>query len=135
PLPSAVRRLGRVVGGVRVTARADAPWWQRLGGRRAGSGVIFDTRGYAVTVSCLVVGAQRIEAQLRDVRTVPAQLVGVDLETGLAVVRLVGAGPWPTAELGDSRDLVAGTRTGTVGMDEDDDLVHAASAIEGVRRC
>src|SRR5213594_2301243 len=134
PLPSYVRRVEPAVVGLRVKARADAPSSQRLGARRAGSGVIFDTRGYAVTVSYLVVDAQRIEAQLRDGRTVPAQLVGVDLETGLAVVRLVGAGPWPTAELGDSRDLVAGTRTGTVGMDEDDDLVHAASAIEGVRR-
>jgi len=134
PLPSYVRRVEPAVVGLRVKARADAPSSQRLGARRAGSGVIFDARGYAVTVSYLVVDAQRIEAQLRDGRTVPAQLVGVDLETGLAVVRLVGAGPWPTAELGDSRDLVAGTRTGTVGMDEDDDLVHAASAIEGVRR-
>jgi S1-C subfamily serine protease len=35
---------------------------------------------------------------------------------------------------GESRDLAAGARTGTVGMDEDDDLVHAASTIESVRR-
>src|SRR5213083_2982371 len=88
PLPSYVRRVVPAVVGLRVKARADAPSSQRLGARRAGSGVIFDTRGYAVTVSYLVVDAQRIEAQLRDGRTVPAQLVGVDLETGLAVVRL-----------------------------------------------
>src|SRR5438128_10990137 len=84
PLPSYVRRVEPAVVGLRVKARADAPSSQRLGARRAGSGVIFDTRGYAVTVSYLVVDAQRIEAQLRDGRTVPAQLVGVDLETGLA---------------------------------------------------
>src|SRR5207245_4354908 len=115
PLPSYVRRVEPAVVGLRVKARADAPSSQRLGARRAGSGVIFDTRGYAVTVSYLVVDAQRIEAQLRDGRTVPAQLVGVDLETGLAVVRLVGAGPWPTAELGDSRDLVARPRAPSRG--------------------
>src|SRR5207237_1105191 len=67
-------------------------------------------------------------------RLAPALLAGIDLETGLAVVRLAGAGPWPAASLGDSRDVVAGARTGTVGMDEDDDLVHVASTIEGVRR-
>src|SRR3989449_6156974 len=66
PLPSYVRRMEPAVVGLRVKARADAPSSQRLGARRAGSGVIFDTRGYAGTVSHLVVDAQRIEAQLRD---------------------------------------------------------------------
>jgi S1-C subfamily serine protease len=134
PLPSYVRRVEPAVVGVRVKARPDAPSSQRLGARRAGSGVIFDERGYALTVTYLVLDAERIEIQMRDGRAVPARLVGVDLETGLAVVHLEGAGPWPAASLGDSRDLAAGARTGTVGMDEDDDLVHAASTIEGVRR-
>jgi len=134
PLPSYVRRVEPAVVGLRVKARADAPSSQRLGARRVGSGVIFDARGYVVTVSYLVVDAQTIEAQLRDGRMVPALPAGIDLETGLAVVRLAGAGPWPAASLGDSRDVVAGARTGTVGMDEDDDLVQAASTIEGVRR-
>jgi S1-C subfamily serine protease len=134
PLPSYVRRIEPAVAGLRVKARADAPSSQRLGARRAGSAIIFDARGYAVTVSYLVVDAESIEAQLRDGRLVSAQLVGIDLESGLAVVRLVGDGPWPSATLGDSRDLVPGARTGTVAMDEDDELVHAASTIEGVRR-
>jgi S1-C subfamily serine protease len=134
PLPSYVRRVEPSVLGLRVTARADAPSSERLGARRAGSGVIFDTRGYAVTVSYLVLDAETIEAQLHDGRAVPARLAGVDLEIGLAVVQLEGAGPWPAASLGDSRDLGPGARTGTVGMDEDDDLVHAATTIQGVRR-
>jgi S1-C subfamily serine protease len=134
PLPSYVRRVEPAVAGLRVKAQPDAPSSQRLGARRAGSAVIFDARGYAVTVSYLVIDAESIEAQLRDGRLVNAQLVGIDLESGLAVVRLVGVGPWPTASLGDSRDLVPGARTGTVAMDEDDELVQAASTIEGVRR-
>jgi S1-C subfamily serine protease len=134
PMPSYVRKIEPSVVGIRAKARADAPSSQRLGARRAGSGVIFDARGYAVTVTYLVVDAERIDAQLRDGRTVPARLAGVDSETGLAVVRLEGPGPWPAASLGDSRDLVPGARTGTVGVDDDDDLVHAAGALEGVRR-
>jgi len=134
PLPSYVRRVEPAVVGLRVKARPDALSSQRLGARRAGSAVIFDARGYAVTVTYLVVDAESMETQLRDGRVVPARLVGMDLESGLAVVRLEGGGPWPAATLGDSRDLEAGARTGTVGMDEDDDLVHAASTIEGVRR-
>src|SRR2546428_460514 len=100
PLPSYVRRMEPAVVGLRVKARADAPSSQRLGDRRAGSGVIFDTRGYAVTVSYLVVDAQRIEAQLRDGRTGAAQFVGVDLATGHPGGRLAGEGPpasWWTA--------------------------------------
>jgi S1-C subfamily serine protease len=134
PLPSYVRRVEPAVVGLRVKARVDAPSSQRLGARRAGSAVIFDARGYAVTVTYLVVDAETIETQLRDGRLVLARLVGMDLESGLAVVRLEGDGPWPVATLGDSRDVAAGTRTGTVALDEDDDLVHAASTIESVRR-
>lgn len=134
PLPSYVRRVAPSVVGLRVKANPDAASSQRLGARRVGTAAIFDTRGYAVTVTYLIVDALSIEAQLRDGRSVPARVVGMDLESGLAVVRLQGAGPWPAMAFGDSRDLAAGTRTGTVGMDEDDDLVHAASTIEGVRR-
>jgi S1-C subfamily serine protease len=134
PLPSYVRRIEPSVVGLRVRARADAPSSQRLGARRAGSGVIFDARGYVVTVTYLVMDAERIDVQLRDGRTLTARVSGVDLESGLAVIRLDGSGPWPVASLGDSRDLVTGARTGTVGMDEDDDLVHAASTLTGVRR-
>lgn len=96
--------------------------------------MIFDARGYVVTVSYLVLDAERIEARTRDDRRVPGRLVGLDLNSGLAVVRLDGDGPWPAAVLGDSRDLAAGATTGMVGVDEDNDLVHAAGAVQGVRR-
>ena len=81
--------------------------------------MIFDDRGYVVSVSYLVLDAERIEARTRDGASIDARLVGVDLDTGLAVVRLVGAGPWPAARLGDSRDMIQGAVTGTVGVDED----------------
>src|SRR2546425_99734 len=75
-----------------------------------------------------------IEAQLRDGRTVDARLVGLDLETGLGVVKLVGDGPWPAARLGESRDVTSGMLTGTVGVDEDNDLVHVTGSVHAVRR-
>jgi len=117
-----------------VTAPEDAPSSVRLGARRAGSGVIFDDRGYVVTVSYLVLDAMRIEARTRDGAAIEARLVGVDLDTGLAVVRLGGAGPWPAAALGDSRDIVQGAVAGTVGVDEENELVHAQATLTGVRR-
>jgi S1-C subfamily serine protease len=134
PLPTYIRKVEPAVVALSVTAPEDAPSSARLGARRAGSGVIFDDRGYAVTVSYLVLDAVRIEARTREGATVDASLVGVDLDTGLAVVRLRGAGPWPTASLGDSRDMVEGVIIGTVGADEDNDLVHAQATLQGVRR-
>jgi S1-C subfamily serine protease len=134
PLPSYVRKVQPAVVALSITASEAAPSSQRLGAQRAGSGVIFDDRGYVVTVSYLVLDAEHIEARLRDGTKVEGRLVGVDLDTGLAVVRLEGAGPWPTATLGDSRDIAQGAVAGTVGADEDNDLVHAATTVTGVRR-
>lgn len=134
PLPTYVRRVQPAVVALSVTAPAEAPSSARLGARRAGSGVIFDARGYLVTVSYLVLDAVRIEARTRAGATVEGRLVGVDLDTGLAVVRLDGAGPWPAAALGDSRDMIPGAVAGTVGADEDNELVHVAATVNGVRR-
>jgi len=134
PLPSYVRKVEPAVVALSVTAPEDAPSSVRLGARRAGSGVIFDDRGYVVTVSYLVLDAMRIEARTRDGAAIEARLVGVDLDTGLAVVRLGGAGPWPAAALGDSRDIVQGAVAGTVGVDEENELVHAQATLTGVRR-
>lgn len=134
PLPTYVRKVEGAVVALSVTAPDNAPSSVRLGARRAGTGVIFDDRGYVVTVSYLVLDAERIEARTRDGASIDARLVGVDLDTGLAIVRLRGAGPWPTARLGDSRDMIQGAVTGTVGVDEDNELVHAPTTLTGVRR-
>jgi S1-C subfamily serine protease len=133
-LPSYVQRVEPAVVGLHVWAAADRPSSVRLGPRRFGSAIVFDPRGYAVTVSYVVLDALSLEARLRDGRTVPARLAGLDLDTGLAVVRLEGAGPWPAAELWPSSDLRAGALTGTVGVDEDNDLVHATTTLQSVRR-
>ena len=132
--PSYVQRVEPALVGLHVQAAPDRPSSARLGTRRFGTGIVFDTRGYAVTVSYVVLDAIRIEARLRDGRTAPARLVGLDLDNGLAVVRLEGAGPWRAAELRPSGDLSVGAVTGTVGVDEDGDLVHVTTTLQSVRR-
>lgn len=133
-LPSYVQKIEPAIVGIRVKARADAPSSMRLGSQRFGSGVVFDERGYVVTVSYVVIDAVSIEAQTRDGRIVSARLAGIDFDSGLAVVRLDGAGPWPAATFGPSHDVQAGIATGTVSVDEDNDLVHAVTSVESVRR-
>lgn len=133
-LPSFVRRVEPAIVGLRVRNSESAASSSRLGSRRFGSGVIFDARGYALTVSYLLLDAIEVEARGRDGRTVAARVVGFDLDTGLGVVKLEGEGPWPVAALGDSRAVAAGARTGTVGVDEDNDLVQVTGAVNAVRR-
>src|SRR5262247_2279392 len=133
-LPSFVRRVEPSVVALHVRNNEKANSSARLGSRRFGSGVIFDQRGYVVTVSYLLLDAVSIEAKGRDGRAVAARVVGLDLDAGLGVVKLEGAGPWTAATLGDSHAVAAGARTGTVGVDEDNDLVQVSGSVHAVRR-
>ena len=131
PDPSYVRRVEPAIVAVRVRSDPAAASSARLGSRRFATGVIFDARGYLVTVSYALTDAVSIEAQMRDGRTIEARLVALDLETGLGVAKLAGDGPWPVARLGDSRDVAGGMLTCTVGVDEDNDLVQITGSVPG----
>ncbi len=132
-LPSYVQRVAPAIVGLHVEVPADRPSAATLGVTRGGSGVIFDQAGYVLTVSYVVLDAARIEVTLRDGRKVPGKLAGLDLESGLGVVKLEGPGPWPAAALGDSTKVAAGDLTGTVGIDEDGDLVVVQSRVQAIR--
>jgi serine protease Do len=81
--------------------------------RSSGSGVIVDADGYIVTNTHVVENATRIEVELpaagsagnsilrRRGRTVGAQIVAIDHETDIAVIK-VEAGGLPTVPFGDS---------------------------------
>src|SRR2546426_1690437 len=76
--------------------------------RASGSGVIVDPAGYILTNNHVVENAQAIIVRLSDARKLPARLVGRDVKTDLAVLKVDGAGPLPVAELGDSDRLRVG---------------------------
>ena len=133
-LPSYVRRVEPAVIGIKVEIPRDRPSAPTLGAERWGSGVIFDgTQGYALTVSYVLLDAEIIEVTLRDGRKVPGKLVGLDLEVGVGVLKLQGAGPWPAATLGDSTKVAPGDIVGTVGVSADGGLVATPGRIEAVR--
>src|SRR5262245_12199801 len=78
-LPSFVRRVEPSVVALHVRNNEKANSSARLGSRRFGSGVIFDQRGYVVTVSYLLMDAVSIEAKGRAGRAVLDGVVGVAL--------------------------------------------------------
>ncbi len=108
---TAVDRAGASV--VHIDARQTS---RRDGRTQAGrgSGFVFTTSGYILTNSHVIHGAESIEVTLPDSRTLPADLVGDDPETDLAVVRIAEAG-LPAAALGDSRQLRVGQLAIAVG--------------------
>jgi S1-C subfamily serine protease len=134
PAPSFARRVAPAMVALRVEAAPHAPSSANLGAERAGSAVIFDPAGYALTVSYLLLDAERLEVTLRDGRTVPARLVGLDLEVGLGVLKLSWPGPWPAAPLGDSTRVAVGDGAGTVGMLDSGDLVAVEAQVRSVQR-
>ena len=83
--------------------------------RGQGSGVIFDAEGLLLTNAHVVEGADKLSVGLSDGRRVSGRVVGKDTLTDVAVVRLEGKGPWPTATLGDSDQLNVGDWAIAVG--------------------
>jgi S1-C subfamily serine protease len=132
-LPSHIERVAPAIVGIRVEVPPDRPSVATLGAERWGSGVVFDQAGYALTVSYVLLDAAWIHVTLRSGRKVPARLVGLDLESGLGVIKLEGPGPWPAAELGDSTRTVLGEVTGTVGLDGDGTLVAVPGKVRAIR--
>jgi S1-C subfamily serine protease len=90
-------RAGQAVVNIRV----------RRGQESGGSGFVVAPDGYIVTNSHVVHGAERIDVTLADARVFPAQLIGDDPESDLAVIR-IGAPHLPFIRFGDSRKLRVG---------------------------
>ena len=73
-----------------------------------GSGFIVDPSGLVVTNNHVIDGADEVEVSLPDGRVFPAEIVGIDPVTDLAVLRMQVSEPMPYVEFGDSDDARVG---------------------------
>jgi S1-C subfamily serine protease len=87
---------------------------QILEPQASGSGVIVDERGYVVTNNHVVENSRSLEVIFADDTKAPATLVGADVFSDLAVIRVEGQVP-AAAELGDSATLQPGEPVIAIG--------------------
>jgi S1-C subfamily serine protease len=132
--PAYVQRVAPAVVGIQTKIPLDRPSVRTLGPVRAGSGVIFDPAGYVATVGYILTDAALIQVSLRDGRTVPARFVGQDFESGIGIVKLEGAGPWPHAPLGNSSTVGVGDPATIVGVDSENAMTATPGSIREIKR-
>jgi S1-C subfamily serine protease len=84
-------------------------------GSASGSGVIFDANGLILTNHHVVAGdPQSLTVNLKDGRTFPATIYGIDTLTDLAIVKVDATG-LPTAPIGDSSSIQVGQEAIAIG--------------------
>jgi len=79
-----------------------------------GSGFIF-ADGLVITNAHVVNGSDKLIVGLNNGKKVQGKLIGQDIFTDLALVKIEGKGPWPKAKLGDSSKIKVGDWAIAVG--------------------
>jgi len=119
--------------------------------RGGGSGVVFREDGHILTNNHVVGSARRIEVRLHDGRTFPAEVVGTDPATDLAVIKIdegdlpaapfaardrIRVGEWAVAigspyglDYTVTAGVVSAVGRGGVGMNEIEDYVQTDASI------
>ena len=114
PVVRAAKAVGPAVVGITNKALARDWFNNPVQVEGAGSGVIFRKDGYIVTNNHVISGAKEIIVSLSDGRSLPGRLIGADELSDLAVVK-VDADDLPTAEFGDSDDIMVGEPAIVIG--------------------
>ncbi len=83
--------------------------------RSLGSGVIIHPEGYILTNEHVVAKATRIKVTLIDKREFDARLVGADIKSDLAVIKIENKENLPHVSLGRSDDLMIGETVIAIG--------------------
>ncbi len=132
--PAYIQGVAPAIVAIHTKIPTDRPSVLTLGPERFGSGVIIDPVGYVVTVGYILTDATLIQVRLQDKRIVPARFVAQDFESGVGVIKLEGAGPWPHAPVGDSSRVGAGDPAAIVGVDNESNISATEGRVQEVKR-
>jgi serine protease Do len=83
--------------------------------RGMGTGFIIDAEGHILTNQHVIDGADRLTVKLTDGRSFRAEVVGSDLDTDIALIKVEADRPLPHASLGDSDRLRVGEWVCAIG--------------------
>ncbi|MDR1045393.1 MAG: Do family serine endopeptidase [Candidatus Adiutrix sp.] len=83
--------------------------------RGQGSGFIIDAEGHIVTNNHVVEGAEEIKVKLSSGKEIPAEIIGRDPKTDLALIKLKEKGSYSFLALGDSSKLRIGDWVVAIG--------------------
>ena len=83
--------------------------------RSLGSGFIIDREGYIITNNHVIEGADEIKVRLSDKEEFDAKIVGRDVKTDVALIKIDPPKGLPVAQLGDSDELKVGEWVMAIG--------------------
>jgi S1-C subfamily serine protease len=132
-LPAYAQKVLPAVVGVKTQIPLDRPSVLTLGPIRWGGGIIFDADGHTATVGYVLTDAALIQVSLRDGRVVPARLVAQDFESGIGIIKLEGAGPWPFAPLGNSAAVHVGDPGAILGVSSDNEVSVTQTSVQEIK--
>lgn len=99
---------------VKTFINPDGRTIENLGRERQGSGVVISSDGLVLTIGYLMVEAHAAEVTTNDGRTVGADVVGYDYDTGFGLLRAAASLKVRPMELGKSGSLGLGDRVLTI---------------------
>jgi S1-C subfamily serine protease len=108
-------RVGPAVVNIRVHKAHREGQQRSQEGGGSGSGFIIAPDGFILTNSHVVHGADKMEVTLADGQVLPANLIGEDPETDLAVIRINSPLQLPHVHLADSRTIRVGQIAVAIG--------------------
>jgi serine protease Do len=100
----------------------------------SGSGVIIDSDGHIITNNHVIGDATEIEVRFSDKSKAIAQVVGKDLDTDLAVLKVTADHPLPSAKFGDSSSVRVGQWVLAVGNPFGLDRTVTLGVVSGIGR-
>ena len=103
--------------------------------RGSGSGSVIDTQGHILTNYHVIEGAQRLNVSLGGAKTYPAEVVGGDPDTDLAVIKITPPQEGLTViQFSDSDKLVVGQKVLAIGNPFGLDRTLTTGVISGLQR-